>query len=139
MRIFVAEEVELLISFCKQEFELNSKSSGKSSLREQLELIKKKTGKLPDEYETLLECPAYLSDVWRYFLQLHSKRTSNGFGINAISYSEVLAFCKLKGVYLQPYEVDLIMQLDNVCLDFYAKEQEQDRQKQEDKRKTKHK
>lgn len=130
-KTFVAEEVEQLLSYARQEFELNSKSgSDKASLREQLDSIKRQGGKLPEKYLELIECPTYLKDIWFAFLQLNSKRTSNGFGINPITYQDVLAYCQLKGVYLNPYEVDLIMQLDNICLEQYAKEQKQEQEKQ---------
>ena len=134
-RIFVAEEAEQLLNYAKQEFELNSRSKGKSSLKDQLESIKRQGGKIPEEYMNLLECPVYFQDLWSYFLQLNNKRSSNGFGVNPINYTEILSLCKLKGILLYPYEIDIIMQLDNICLDQYAKEQKQEQEKSKQGRK----
>jgi hypothetical protein len=104
-------------------------------LREQLETIKKKTGKLPPEYEDQKELPDYLADIWGYFLQLDNKRTSNGFGVNPITYSDLKSFCDLKGVCLEDYQVDLIMRLDNMRIKHYDEEMK----KQQDLEKAKSK
>lgn len=104
-------------------------------MREQLETIKKKTGKLPPEYQDQKELPIYLSDIWGYFLQLDNKRTSNGFGVNPITYSDLNAFCMLKRIELEDYETDLIMRLDNMRLKIY--EEEIKKQQDLDKAKSK--
>lgn len=88
---------------------------------------------MPEKYQNLITCPNYLADIWYCFLQLNNKRTSNGFGVNPVTYPDVLAYCQLKDLYLSPYEVDLIMQLDNICLEQYAKEQKQEQEKQKHK------
>ena len=60
---------------------------------------------------------------------LNSARSSNGFGVNPLQYSEILAYASLQGMQFQPWEVEVLRVLDNVVLQVYA-----DKQKQESKK-----
>jgi len=58
--------------------------------------------------------------VWRWFLELHSARTGNGYGPNPITFSEIRAWMELKGVVLRGFEVDAIRALDGAYLEAYS-------------------
>lgn len=67
--------------------------------------------------------------VYRWFVDLHNKRTSNGFGINPIQYSEILAYFTLIEVKPEEWEIEMISKLDGVALEMYAKEAEKQNKK----------
>ena len=54
--------------------------------------------------------------VWQYFLELDSARGSNGFGLNPISWSDILAFFTLMGFEPTDWEVQAIRRIDNLRL-----------------------
>lgn len=54
-------------------------------------------------------------------MALHSTRTSNGFGANPITFTEMKSYFDLIQVDPEEWEVDLIKRLDNVAMDAYEK------------------
>lgn len=74
-------------------------------------------------------------DAWQFFLKLHSKRGSNGFGVNPLSYTEIKAFFDLNKIYPTHYELELIEQFDNVAMEVYSKQQQEKQKQQQNKRK----
>lgn len=54
--------------------------------------------------------------VWQYFLELDSARGSNGFGLNPIAWSDILAFFSLMGFTPTDWEVQAIRRIDNLRL-----------------------
>jgi hypothetical protein len=58
--------------------------------------------------------------ILEYFFELHNKRSSNGYGPNPISYSEIVAWDRLTNKYITAEEVELIMKIDNIYLEHYA-------------------
>lgn len=77
-------------------------------------MIWKKTGVVPEQLN--LEIPELFYDVWTWFLELHAARSSNGFGPNTISYTEIKAWSDLTERRLTPHQVALIKQLDRIVL-----------------------
>lgn len=71
---------------------------------------------------------------WRYFVELHGKRSSNGFGVNPISYQDMYAYFKLIRYTPEEWEIDLINQLDSVFLEVYNKQQESQQKSQQKKK-----
>ena len=69
-----------------------------------------------------MELPESCASVWRWFIDLHNARGSNGFGINPINYTEIKAYCDLMDILPEEWEVILIKRLDNEALAAYAKE-----------------
>ena len=67
--------------------------------------------------------------VWEYFLRLNQKRSSNGFGVNPISYTEIKNYFDLMQIFPDPSEVEVISLLDSVFMEHYAKEQEKNNKK----------
>jgi hypothetical protein len=59
--------------------------------------------------------------LWSTFLRLHSRRGSNGFGASPLSWSEIDACCRLSGVRLAPWEVEIIEALDDAYMVEQAK------------------
>ncbi len=66
---------------------------------------------------------------WSYFIALHNKRGSNGFGVNPISYQEMLAYFTLIDYMPEQWEIDLISKLDSVFLEVHHKQQEKEQKK----------
>lgn len=58
------------------------------------------------------------------FLELHSCRSSNGYGPNPLSYTEIQAFYQLNQVPVQPWEVLVLRHFDSVYLKCYDEEQD---------------
>lgn len=62
--------------------------------------------------------------VWRWFLDLHNTRSSNGFTVNPISYTEIKSYMDLINIEPYEWEIDLIKKFDSEALKAYAKEAE---------------
>jgi hypothetical protein len=60
---------------------------------------------------------------------LHNTRSSNGFGVNPINYTEIKSYFDLIGVLPEEWEVNLIKRFDYEALAAYAKEAERERKK----------
>lgn len=71
-----------------------------------------------------LEIPEDGQHIWNWFMELHNKRGSTGFGAAPLLYSEVKAWKELTRVVIEPWEVLAIMSMDNSYLDTRAKIQE---------------
>ena len=67
--------------------------------------------------------------VWEYFLQLNRKRSSNGFSVNPISYTEMLSYFELNKICVSPEEIRLIDMLDIIMLEHHAEESEKQQAK----------
>lgn len=93
-------------------------------------VVWERTGVRPQELDDLVELPESCYESWKVFVELHDARGSNGFGINPISYQDLLAYCQLTHTYLEPWEVDLIRKFDREALKVY---QEQARREQNKK------
>jgi hypothetical protein len=65
--------------------------------------------------------------VWKYFNELANARTSNGYGPNPISYTEINAWNDLMQSYVSPFEVEIIKRLDITYLNHYATKQKKDK------------
>lgn len=87
------------------------------------------TGKRPEALDELVEFPEDMKFVWSYFIALHNRRTSNGFGLNPISYQEILAYFVLIQYQPQEWEVGLITSLDLVFLEEHIRQQEREHKK----------
>lgn len=100
-------------------------------MRAKFESIARQTGVTPPELENLQEFPVEMQQQWEFFVDLHNKRTSNGFGLNPISWEAMSSYFNL--IQYQPWEweLKLISKLDAVALSAYAKEQERNQKKQE--------
>jgi hypothetical protein len=66
--------------------------------------------------------PPAVAYLWSAFLRLHCRRGSNGFGASPLSWSEIDAFCRLSGVRLAPWEVEIVEALDDAYMAEQAKD-----------------
>lgn len=102
-------------------------------MRSKLESVYRQTGIRPPELDNLIEFPSEMQQQWEFFVDLHNKRTSSGFGLNPITWEATYSYFSL--IQYQPYEweLKLIARLDGIALSAYAKEQEKNQKKQEKK------
>jgi len=89
-----------------------------------LKSVWRQTGIKPKELDDIVELPDSMIFVWRYFIDLNNSRSSNGFGLNPISYSEMLAYFELIDYKPQEWEIQAIKRLDHIALEQFRKEQE---------------
>jgi hypothetical protein len=94
-----------------------------------LNSVWRQTGIKPKELEDVIELPESCFQVWKWFIDLHNSRTSNGFGVNPISYTEIKAYFDLIDIKVEEWEVTLIKLFDNEALSAFAKEAEAERKK----------
>ena len=135
--IFESSDYEEAKEFAKWQFKLNSESGSKGeTLKSQLEVVWKTTGVKPPELEPPCELNQLFYDAWRFFLDLHSSRSSNGFGVNALTFTEIKAYFELNQIEPFWYEIEAIKMFDSVFLDEFAKSQEKQRKQQESKTKV---
>lgn len=64
--------------------------------------------------------PEVFSLLWMDFRALDSARSSNGYGANPISFSEIQAYCKMMEIELQPWEIEIIKVFDVTLLNLQA-------------------
>lgn len=62
------------------------------------------------------ECPPEALHVWEWFRQLSARRTSSGFGLNPITYLDVDAWSRLRGIRPEVWELDGVFLLDSLYL-----------------------
>lgn len=93
----------------------------------------KKTGVKPKELEELIELPSSCYQVWKWFIDLHNARSSNGFGVNPISYTEIYSYFSLINIEPEEWEIDLIKKFDSEALKAFSKQAESEKQKQQKK------
>lgn len=82
------------------------------------------TGIKPKELDNLIELPEEHYEIWGWFATLNESRSSNGYGLNPITYSDILAFFTLIQIQPHEWEVHLIKRLDREVLGVYAKKAE---------------
>jgi len=63
--------------------------------------------------------------IWAAFIRLHNRRGSSGFGPSPILWSDIEAFSRLSGIRLDPWEIEIIEDLDLVFFAEQAKTQKQ--------------
>jgi hypothetical protein len=81
--------------------------------------IERQTGQRPQVQgasAVKTQCPRELAHVWRWFYELAARRTSHGMGVNPIAYTEVVAWVTCMRRSTAPWEVSLIMRLDDLML-----------------------
>ena len=76
---------------------------------------------IPDDYKSL-PMPENYRHCWSWFGELSRTRSSNGFGQNPISYSEIDSWSRLTNIELTPLEVSAIMRLDSAYLTIQAEQ-----------------
>ena len=79
----------------------------------------------------MVELPESCYSVWKWFLDLHNARSSNGFGVNPISYTEIKSYFDLIEIKPEDWELELLKKFDASALSAFAKQAETEKQKQQ--------
>lgn len=58
--------------------------------------------------------PESVRYLWRIYLRLARRQSSNGFSLNPIDFKEIAAFCQATGRRLTDWETSIIEALDDV-------------------------
>lgn len=58
--------------------------------------------------------PSVLAYLWIWFCELDVGRGNNGFGLNPLTFSELLAWTQLMRVKPEPWEIEAIKRIDAV-------------------------
>lgn len=61
------------------------------------------------------DLPAALEYVWDWFFEMANRRTS-GMSLNPITHADVLAWSRLTGRDVTPWEVQLLLRIDDAAL-----------------------
>jgi hypothetical protein len=61
--------------------------------------------------------------AWRWFTDLHNARSTNGFSINPISYSDMKAYFDLFDIVPEVWELELIKKFDSEIIASFAKQE----------------
>ncbi|HEY0838178.1 MAG TPA: hypothetical protein VGE72_29995 [Azospirillum sp.] len=78
--------------------------------------------------------PPYGSEhLWRWFLDLHGRRGSNGYGPNPLDFREIQAWAAVAGLRPAPWEIEVITALD----DAYLRHQAEQARAERDRTRTK--
>jgi len=59
------------------------------------------------------ECPDCAGYVWRWYVELSAAAPANGMGPACITHEQIRAWCALRRIGLQPFELDWLLLLDN--------------------------
>lgn len=90
-------------------------------MRSTLEQVEKTTGKRPADLDGP-DCPVEAEYLWRDFLLLSRGRTSNGFGANPLTWPDIMAWATLTRTPVTPWDVDMLIALDNAWMSDHAKQ-----------------
>lgn len=85
-------------------------TTGKSRLQTCLDIYKQ-TGVLRRELRNLPRVPVETEYLWNWYLDLAAQRQA-GFSVNALAWSDVEAYFRLRGMSPAWWEVDTIRQID---------------------------
>lgn len=107
-----------MLRFAEVQFALSAVQADGATLKQHLDMVARQTGEMPEELKLAEQapCPDGLAHVWMMFLDLHRARSSNGFGANPISYSEMFAWSSMNGLAVTPYEIGALRQLDSAWM-----------------------
>lgn len=75
-----------------------------------------KSGKEPAALANGPRLPNGCAGLWSDFSQMHERRGSSGFGPSRISFADVDAWQRVRGVQLAAWELDAIHGADNAFL-----------------------
>lgn len=65
---------------------------------------------------------------------MNSTRTSNGYGVDSISYSEIEAYYKLSKIEPEAWEIEVLKYFDNTLMKLYSDKAEADQAKSKNKK-----
>ncbi len=92
-----------------------------STARQHAEAFERQTGLKSPELNGP-ELPPDLAHVWGWFLELHARRGSNGFGSNPLAWGDLLAWSSLTRPGIRLAELQAILMIDNAWMASQAEE-----------------
>jgi len=104
------------LEWAEHQFKLNKPDQNGTTEREHLEQVEAQTGKRPKALEDPTPFPSLMSHIWSAFCRLNSARSAGFAGPNPISYRDVKDWKELTETPLSAWEVDVIMELDQLYL-----------------------
>ena len=81
-----------------------------------MQAVEKATGKTPPEL-IAPPFPEHLEYVWRWFLSLHNKRGSTGFGPAPIGWTDTQSFFAMRRESPSQFDIELLEALDRIALE----------------------
>lgn len=81
-----------------------------------LEQVEKATGKWPEEYAPLPP-PEWTEHIWEVFWELRSHAKAGFSGPEHLSFLEIDAWERVRGIRLEPFVLDMILQMDAAFMD----------------------
>ena len=103
---------------------LSKPTKNGSTLYDQFEQVERSTGRWPEGYEPLPP-PEGTEHIWQVFWELRSTAQTGFSGPCHISFIEIDAWERVRGIRLEPFVLDLILQMDSAYLRvYYSKKNE---------------
>ena len=78
--------------------------------------IRQQTGVEAPELSRLPPLPFELEYLWKRYVDLDKKRQV-GMAVNALTWSDIRAYCELMGVKMRPWEIETIVAIDDAYMD----------------------
>lgn len=119
---FDPDDFQQAIEFAKQELRFAQSDKSGITLKEHLESVWRQLGRKPSELENLIELPQSCLHVWKWFCDLHTSRSFNGFGPNPLNYTEIKNYFDLIDISPEEWELKLIKKFDMEAMDSISKE-----------------
>lgn len=85
-------------------------------MREHLANLERITGKTPQRLLDAVTLPDGLFQLWIDFLELHGSRTGTGFGPSRITFADIDAWQRIRGVSLNGWHIDAIRRADDAFM-----------------------
>ena len=114
-----------MVDFATVQFKMFTPDAKGHTLYENLKIVEK-TGFTPPElieYEKKL-CPVECAEVWQDFTELSASRQQTWEGPCPITFSDIVAWCRVTGKQPSTFRSDVIFAIDKAWLDNYYKNQE---------------
>lgn len=108
------------MAFARHQFELSAPQDDGLSLIEHLRAVERQTGKVHSLIANGPALPRGCSQLWADFIELHGSRGSTGFGAARITFADLKAWQDVRGVRLDPWELDTIRAVDDLWLSEFA-------------------
>jgi hypothetical protein len=108
------------LAFARHNFELTTPRDDGSTLLAHLQSASEAMGRMHPTLANGPSFPAGLETLWRNFGELHKCRGSSGFSVARITFVDIDAWQRTRRIRLNPWEIDLIQQVDDLWLSEFA-------------------
>lgn len=108
------------MAYARHQFELSKSQDDGLPLRAHLENYQRQTGKVHPMLVDPPKLPRGCLQLWADFLELHDSRGSTGWGAARITFADIDAWQRVRGVKLDQWETDLIRKTDDMWLRDFA-------------------